>query len=152
MEIKGGVAAGRGVRMGTVGEGPGNGERRMASDDFTYLTEGGKLVIVGRGIFAIPEIVALLRQDKAISDRSDLGKGWLIGIQDWWKNKWLSMRCSLIGVMVGVIPGLGGSVVAWIACGHTVQSSKDKPKFGDGAVRGVVYYTSDAAEGGVAGG
>ena len=104
--LKGVVAAGLGLLIGTVGEGPFNGELRMSSYDFPYLTDGLKLVIVGLGIFAIPEIVALLRQDKAISDRSDLGKGWLIGIQDWWKNKWLSMRCSLIGVMVGVIPGL----------------------------------------------
>ena len=109
--LKGVVAAGLGLLIGTVGEGPFNGELRMSSYDFPYLTDGLKLVIVGLGIFAIPEIVALLRQDKAISDRSDLGKGWLIGVQDWWKNKWLSMRCSLIGVMVGVIPGLGGSVV-----------------------------------------
>ena len=136
--LKGVVAAGLGLLIGTVGEGPFNGELRMSSYDFPYLTDGLKLVIVGLGIFAIPEIVALLRQDKAISDRSDLGKGWLIGIQDWWKNKWLSMRCSLIGVMVGVIPGLGGSVVDWIAYGHTVQSSKEKPKFGDGDVRGVI--------------
>ncbi len=148
--LKGVVAAGLGLLIGTVGEGPFNGELRMSSYDFPYLTDGLKLVIVGLGIFAIPEIVALLRQDKAISDRSDLGKGWLIGIQDWWKNKWLSMRCSLIGVMVGVIPGLGGSVVDWIAYGHTVQSSKEKPKFGDGDVRGVIgpESSNNAKEGG----
>ena len=34
----------------------------MSSYDFPYLTDGLKLVIVGLGIFAIPEIVALLRQ------------------------------------------------------------------------------------------
>ena len=148
--LKGVVAAGLGLLIGTVGEGPFNGELRMSSYDFPYLTDGLKLVIVGLGIFAIPEIVALLRQDKAISDRSDLGKGWLIGVQDWWKNKWLSMRCSLIGVMVGVIPGLGGSVVDWIAYGHTVQSSKEKPKFGDGDVRGVIgpESSNNAKEGG----
>ena len=60
------------------------------------------------------------------------------------------MRCSLIGVMVGVIPGLGGSVVDWIAYGHTVQSSKEKPKFGDGDVRGVIgpESSNNAKEGG----
>ena len=76
---------------------------------YQYLGDGLKLVIVGLGIFAIPEIVALLRQDKAISDRAQLGGGWLSGVKDWWANLWLSTRCSLIGVIVGVIPGLGGS-------------------------------------------
>ena len=148
--VKGVVAAGLGLLIGTIGEGPFNGELRMSSYDYPYLTDGLKLVIVGLGIFAIPEIIALLRQDKAISDRQPLGGGWILGIKDWWRYKWLSMRCSLIGVIVGVIPGLGGSVVDWIAYGHTIQSSKDKSKFGKGDVRGVIgpESSNNAKEGG----
>ena len=127
--IKGIVAAGLGLLIGTIGEGPFNGELRMSSYDYPYLTDGLKLVIVGLGIFAVPEIIALLRQDKAISDRQELGGGWILGVKDWWKNKWLSARCSIIGVIVGVIPGLGGSVVDWIAYGHTIQTSRAKSKF-----------------------
>ena len=47
------------------------------------------------------------------------------------------MRCSLIGVMVGVIPGLGGSVVDWIAYGHTFNVVKKNQNL-DGDVRGVI--------------
>ena len=148
--LKGMMAAGVGMLVATIGEGPFNGELRMASYDFPYLADGLKLVIVGLGIFAVPEIVALLRKDRAISDRAALGSGWADGVRDWWANKWLSMRCSLIGVTVGVIPGLGGSVVDWIAYGHTVQTSKDKSKFGAGDVRGVVgpESSNNAKEGG----
>ncbi|MEO0356749.1 MAG: tripartite tricarboxylate transporter permease [Pseudomonadota bacterium] len=148
--IKGVVAAGLGLLVGTIGEGPFNGELRMSSYDFPYLTDGLKLVIVGLGIFAIPEIVALLRKDKAISDRQVLGGGWLLGIKDWWANKWLSARCSIIGVIVGVIPGLGGSVVDWIAYGHTIQTAKNKENFGKGDVRGVIgpESSNNAKEGG----
>ena len=148
--IKGIVAAGLGMLIGTIGEGPFNGELRMSSYDFPYLTDGLKLVIVGLGIFAVPEIVALLRKDRAISDTPALGGGWIEGIKDWWANKWLSMRCSIIGVVVGVIPGLGGSVVDWIAYGHAVQSTPDKSKFGKGEIRGVVAPESsnNAKEGG----
>ncbi|MEM9843340.1 MAG: tripartite tricarboxylate transporter permease [Pseudomonadota bacterium] len=148
--LKGIVAAGLGMMIGTIGEGDSAGELRMATYDFPYLVDGLKLVIVGLGIFAIPEIVALLRQDRAIADRKPLGGGWLIGVKDWWANKWLSMRCSIIGVIVGVIPGLGGSVVDWIAYGHTVQSTKDKSNFGSGEVRGVIgpESSNNAKEGG----
>ena len=148
--IKGVVAAGVGMLVGTIGEGPFNGELRMASYDYPYLTDGLKLVIVGLGIFAVPEIIALLRQDKAISERSSLGSGWMDGVKDWWANKWLSMRCSIIGVVVGVIPGLGGSVVDWIAYGHTVQTAKEKDQFGNGDVRGVIgpESSNNAKEGG----
>lgn len=148
--LKGVVAAGLGLLLGTVGEGPFNGELRMSSYDLPYLSDGLKLVIVGLGIFALPEVVALLRRDKAISEQSSLGSGWTEGVADWWNNKWLSVRCSIIGVVVGVIPGLGGSVVDWIAYGHTVQSAKDKSHFGSGDVRGVIgpESSNNAKEGG----
>ena len=148
--IKGIVAAGLGMLIGTIGEGDSAGALRMASYDFPYLTDGLKLVIVGLGIFAIPEIVALLRQDRAISTKPSLGGGWLLGVKDWFANIWLSVRCSIIGVVVGVIPGLGGSVVDWIAYGHAVQSSKDKSTFGKGNIRGVIgpESSNNAKEGG----
>jgi TctA family transporter len=148
--IKGIVAACLGLLVGTIGEGASAGALRMSTYDMPYLTDGLKLVIVGLGIFAIPEIIALLRQDKAISDRAQLGGGWLEGVKDWWTNIWLSVRCSLIGVTVGVIPGLGGSVVDWIAYGHTVQTAKDKTQFGSGDVRGVIgpESSNNAKEGG----
>lgn len=148
--IKGIVAAGLGLLIGTIGQGSSAGALRMSTFDTPYLMDGLKLVIVGLGIFAIPEIVALLRQDKAISDRSQLGGGWIEGIKDWWANIWLSVRCSLIGVTVGVIPGLGGSVVDWIAYGHTIQTTKDRSGFGSGDVRGVIgpESSNNAKEGG----
>ncbi|MEM7667842.1 MAG: tripartite tricarboxylate transporter permease, partial [Pseudomonadota bacterium] len=134
--LKGLAAAGLGMMIGTIGEGDSAGALRMASYDAPYLVDGLKLVIVGLGIFAIPEIVSLLRQDRSISKTSELGAGWLTGVRDWFANIWLSVRCSLIGVVVGVIPGLGGSVVDWIAYGHAVQSSRVRDNFGKGDVRG----------------
>ncbi len=148
--LKGIAAAGLGMMIGTIGEGDSAGELRMATYDMPYLVDGLKLVIVGLGIFAIPEIVALLRQDRAIADRKPLGGGWMTGVRDWFKNIWLSVRCSIIGVVVGVIPGLGGSVVDWIAYGHSVQTTKDKSKFGSGEIRGVIgpESSNNAKEGG----
>ena len=148
--IKGVVAAGLGLMVGTIGESDAGGSLRMATYDIPYLTDGLSIVVVGLGIFAIPEIVALLRQDRAISKTGELGKGWIDGLIDWWKNIWLSVRCSVVGVLVGVIPGLGGSVVDWIAYGFTVQSSKDKSNFGKGDIRGVIgpESSNNAKEGG----
>ena len=148
--LKGVVAAGLGLMVGTIGEAGAGGSLRMSTYDIPYLIDGFSLVIVGLGIFAIPEIVALLRQDRAISKTGGLGLGWLDGIRDWWRNLWLSIRCSAVGVLVGVIPGLGGSVVDWIAYGFTVQSAKDKSQFGKGDIRGVIgpESSNNAKEGG----
>jgi TctA family transporter len=147
--LKGLVTAGLGMAVGAIGEAPAQGSPRM-DFGFWYLQDGLQLVIVGLGIFAIPEIISLLRQDRAISKDAKLGAGWLDGIADWWANIWLSIRCAVIGVIVGVIPGLGGSVVDWIAYGHTVQSAKNKDGFGSGDIRGVIgpESSNNAKEGG----
>ncbi len=148
--LKGLAAAGLGMLIGTIGEADAGGSLRMATYDIPYLVDGLGLVIVGLGIFAVPEIVSLLRQDRSISDDASLGAGWGQGVRDWVANKWLSVRCSIIGVMVGVIPGLGGSVVDWIAYGHAVQTTRDKSNFGKGEIRGVIgpESSNNAKEGG----
>lgn len=83
LAIKGLVASGLGLLVGTLRERPSNGELRMSSYNFPYLTNELKLVIVGFGIFAVPEIVDLLRTDKSISERSTLRSDWLDGVKDW---------------------------------------------------------------------
>lgn len=147
--LKGVIAACLGLAFGAIGEAPALGSPRMDFGNW-YLQDGFQLVIVGLGIFAIPEIISLMRHDRSISKSGGLGKGWSDGVRDWWRNIWLSLRCSSIGVIIGVIPGLGGSVVDWIAYGHTVQSSKDKSQFGKGDIRGVIgpESSNNAKEGG----
>lgn len=148
--LKGVAAAGLGLLVGTIGEAAAGGSMRMATYDVPYLIDGVQLVIVGLGIFAIPEIIDLLRRERAIAGDAALGAGWTRGVRDWAANKWLSLRCALIGVTVGVVPGLGGSVVDWIAYGHTVQSSKERSGFGSGDIRGVIgpESSNNAKEGG----
>ncbi len=147
--LKGLISCGVGLLLGGVGGAPATGEYRM-DFNLSYLTDGIPLVVVGLGIFALPEIVDLLRQNRSIAGSETLGKGWFDGIKDTIKNKWLVIRCAGVGSMIGALPGLGGSVVDWIAYGHVVQTSKDKSQFGKGDVRGVIAPESanNAKEGG----
>jgi TctA family transporter len=148
--LKGIVACGLGLLVGTIGSAPAGGSLRMSTYDMPYLVDGFQLVIVGLGIYAIPEVVSLLRQDRPISTSGRLGSGWADGLRDWWRNRWLSTRCAGIGVVVGLIPGLGGAVVDWIAYGYAVQTAKDRDNFGQGDIRGVIAPESsnNAKEGG----
>ena len=147
--VKGISACGIGLLVGSIGGAPATGEYRMTFDN-SYLMDGIPLVVVGLGIFALPEIIDLLRQNRAIAEASKLGSGWLDGLKDLVRNKWLAIRCSVIGCLVGALPGLGGSVVDWISYGHAVQTAKDKSEFGTGDVRGVIAPESsnNAKEGG----
>lgn len=146
---KGVAACAVGLAFGAVGAAPATGEYRMDFDTL-YLSTGLQLTIVGLGLFAIPEIIDLLRSGGTIAEGGKLGKGWATGIRDTLRNFGLTLRCSGIGALLGCIPGMGGSVIDWIAYGHVVQSSKDKSQFGRGDVRGVIAPESanNAKDGG----
>ncbi|MFN3687210.1 tripartite tricarboxylate transporter permease [Salinarimonas sp.] len=146
---KGVAAAALGLVLGAVGAAPATGEYRMEFGTL-YLMDGVPLVIVALGLFAVPEIVDLLRGGPTIARTNRLGSGWYKGILDTWRHKWLALRCSGLGAVIGAIPGLGGSVVDWIAYGHVVQTSKDRSQFGKGDIRGVIAPESanNAKEGG----
>ena len=146
---KGVAAAALGLAFGSIGAAPATGEYRMEFGTL-YLMDGIPLVIVALGVFALPEIVDLLRGGSAISEAAKLGRGWIEGVRDTFRHLWLSLRCSGLGAIIGAIPGLGGSVVDWIAYGHVVQTSRDKSQFGKGDIRGVIAPESanNAKEGG----
>jgi len=135
--LKGLISCGIGLIFGSIGAAPATAEERLTFDTL-YLSDGLPLVIVGLAMFAIPEIVEVLRKHKAISSIPELGAGTLKGFAETLRHKWLVVRCSALGVFIGALPGLGGSVTNWMAYGHTVQSSKDRSQFGKGDIRGVI--------------
>jgi TctA family transporter len=147
--IRGVVACGLGIMVGAIGGAPATGESRFDLE-LEYLQDGIPLVIIGLGLFAIPELCDLMRRNKPIANSSKLGAGWLQGMKDTFKNWFLVLRCSSLGTIIGAIPGLGGGVVDWIAYGHVVQSSKDPSQFGKGDIRGVIAPESanNALQGG----
>jgi putative tricarboxylic transport membrane protein len=135
--VKGIIACGLGLLVGAVGAAPATSEYRMIMGNF-YLADGVPLVAVALGVFALPEIIDLLRRNAAISSTMSIGRGWWQGAVDCWIHKGVVVRTSAIGCLIGALPGIGGSVVDWIAYGHTVQTAKDKSQFGKGDIRGVI--------------
>jgi len=135
--LKGLVMCGMGLLFGSMGAAPATAEERLTFDTI-YLGDGVPLVIVGLAMFAIPEMVDVLRKRTTISSVPELGSGTLRGFRETLSHKWLLVRCSSLGVIIGALPGLGGSVTNWVAYGHAVQSSKDRSLFGKGDIRGVI--------------
>ncbi|OGA40078.1 MAG: tricarboxylate transporter, partial [Betaproteobacteria bacterium RIFCSPLOWO2_12_FULL_62_13] len=138
-----------GLLLGTIGTAPATGEFRLAFDSI-YLSDGIPIVIVGLGMFAMPEIIDLLRRSTRISETAELGHGWLTGFKDVLIHRWIVLRCSVLGCIIGALPGLGGSVVDWIAYGHVIQTTKNRETYGTGDIRGVLGPESanNAKEGG----
>ncbi|MDC1079837.1 tripartite tricarboxylate transporter permease [Candidatus Pelagibacter sp.] len=157
--FKGLAAACLGMIVGCIGISPASSEYRL---DFStmlevqnpmvmYLGGGIHLMVVAISIFAFPEIVELLRSNKAVSEKAELEKsGWLKGLKDFLKNKFLVLRCSFIGSFIGLIPGIGGSCIDWISYSHAKTTVKDNENFGNGDIRGVIgpESSSNSKEGG----
>ncbi len=135
--VKGLASCTLGLLIGTIGSSQATAEYRFTFDTI-YLSDGVPLVIVALGAFALPEIVDVMRQEGSIAQKALVGRGWIAGIRDVVRNFGLVVRCSILGALTGILPGLGGGVVGWISYAHTVQSSRDRSQFGKGDVRGVI--------------
>jgi TctA family transporter len=146
---KGVAAAGLGLIIGSIGDAPATGEFRMTLG-IDYLYDGVPLVVVAMGMFAVPEIIDLLKRGRAIAETYAVGGGWGKGFRDVLRNPGLVLRCSGLGCVIGALPGLGGSVVDWIAYSHVLQTTRDRSNFGKGEIRGVIAPESanNACQGG----
>ena len=141
--LRGFLAGLLGLLIALVGQDPQAGVQRFTFSQL-YLWGGLDLVPVLVGLFAVAEIVDLAVRGSSIAGelpKGSLATGAWEGVKDTFRHFWLTIRCSLIGTFIGIIPGLGGGVAQWIAYGHAVQAardSKEREGFGKGDVRGVL--------------
>jgi len=104
-----------------------------------YLWDGVPLVPVTIGLFAIPEIVDLAIKGGSISQLGATKIGGVMqGVKDTFIHWKLVIRCSAIGSLIGMMPGMGSGVGQFLAYAHAVQSSKNRERFGKGAIEGVI--------------
>jgi TctA family transporter len=141
--LRGFIGGGLGLLLAMIGQDPQAGVARYTFDTL-YLWQGLELVPVLVGLFAIPEIIDLAVRGTSIAGSlpgGKLSKGAWEGVKDTFRHFGLTMRCSLIGTFIGIMPGLGGSVAQWLAYGHAAQSARtpeERRGFGNGDVRGVL--------------
>jgi TctA family transporter len=133
---------------------PQTGITRFAGD-MLFLWDGLSLVTAVLALFAVPEMIALGIRGGSISavskETAKFSYAQIFeGVMEVPRHWWLALRTSIIGAVIGMIPGLGGSAAAWMCYGHAVQSSKHPERFGKGAVEGVIApeTASNAKEGG----
>ena len=138
-----GVAVGMlGILVSLVGLDPHTGSQRFTFDEL-FLWEGVNVIAAVLGIFAIPEMISLGVKGGSIAGASGKMARYdfrqvIDGILDVFRHPWLTLRTSIIGSVIGAIPGLGGDAASWICYGHAVQSSRNPENFGKGDVRGVI--------------
>jgi putative tricarboxylic transport membrane protein len=125
----------------------------MGSD---YLWDGVPLVPFVVGLFAVSELLTYTARGGATvtHDSSETKINWhgqiLTGIKDVFSRPWQVIRASAIGAGIGIIPGLGGSVAAFLSYFVGMQRTKSPETYGKGNVEGILAAetANDAKEGG----
>lgn len=147
--VRGLISATVGMSIALVGTDARTGIERFTFGT-SYLWDGVSLIIIAMGMFAVPEMVDIFRRKTSIAEMEPLKGGQWQGVKDVFIHWWLVVRSSIVGVWVGILPGLGSSVADWFAYAHAMQTEKNTENFGKGDIRGVIAPESanNAKEGG----
>jgi TctA family transporter len=149
--LKGLIATALGIMIAFVGMDPITGTPRFWFD-IIYLLDGISFPVAMIGLFAVAEMMKLYVKGDTMVDRvaGNEQSSVLDGVKDTFRHWWLVVRSSLLGLWIGVLPGVGASVGGIAAYAQAVQTSKTPERFGKGAVEGVIApdATLGANEGG----
>jgi putative tricarboxylic transport membrane protein len=146
--IKGLLMAAFGIFLGTTGIDPVSGAER-----FTFgipeLMDGIGFLPVAIGLFAIAEVMVTAEMEM-MRPVIEKVKGLLPSLRDWMDCKFAIVRGTVIGFLIGCMPGGGATLASVVSYLVEKKVSKHPEKFGKGAIEGVAAPESanNAASGG----
>jgi len=137
--LRGLIAGGVGLMLSFIGFDQVTGTVRYTFG-IQYLWDGVHLVPALIGLFAGAEMIKLWMKGGSISGGAGHTKITKIsaGLFETFRHWPTVLRGSLIGTVVGAIPGVGGVVASFLSYSLTVQVSKDPESFGKGNIQGVI--------------
>lgn len=117
-----------------------------------YLYDGINIIVALLGIFALAELIKLSTENQTIADPEsessfrDTIRGVKLTVENWP----IVVRSSIIGTIIGLIPGAGGTIATFIAYLQGKIMSDNPDSFGTGNIQGVIASESanDAKDGG----
>jgi len=125
-----------GVILGSVGLDLISGFPRFTFG-INELTDGIGIVPLVMGLFGVSEILENLEGDlKREVFKTRLRNLWP-SFKDWMDSKWAIVRGSVIGFVLGILPGGGAVISTFVAYAVEKKISKNPEKFGKGAIEGV---------------
>lgn len=136
--IKGITMVVGGVLLGLVGTDVNSGVSRF-DFGFPELQDGVGIVALAMGLFGITEIIASINHVKAADSKMDVSMKSMLPTRDEVKRSWGGMaRGSGIGAWLGVLPGVGPTVAAYMAYAVEKRVSKTPERFGKGTIEGIM--------------
>jgi len=136
------VAVLLGLLLNTIGLDPILGTRRFTFG-VIYLFDGFSFIPVMIGLFALSEVFMKIESFRAGAEQhSDVVISKWPRFQDYWKLKFNIIRTSLVGTLIGIFPGAGGTIASFISYDMEKRLSKHPEMFGKGSLEGVAAAES----------
>ena len=145
--IKGIAAAALGLLFATVGLDPQDSTPRFIFGYFE-LYEGLPLVSVALGMLAVAEIfrrLAMIRGNSSATvsiSKTQARKDRRVSWAEYWSCRYTILRGSVVGTILGAIPGLDSSAAAFMNYATIKQTAKDPESFGKGNLHGIAATES----------
>jgi putative tricarboxylic transport membrane protein len=112
-----------------------------AHERFTFgenaLSGGIALIPALVGAFGFAEILCVMSQPRLAPIKSSLDSVWpkLADLLRYWRT---ILRSGLIGVFIGILPGVGEDMAAWSSYAAAKRASREREQFGSGSVEGLI--------------
>ncbi len=134
--LKGYIAGFLGLLVAMIGQ---EGIHAYARFSFGVadLTGGIGLIPALVGAFGFAEILTVMKNRRAELTASRVDRV-LPRTADLWRYKRTVGRSGLVGTFVGVIPGVGEDIGAWVSYAAARRASKEKDQFGKGSMEGLM--------------
>jgi putative tricarboxylic transport membrane protein len=134
--LKGILTGTAGLALATVGVDPQMGDTRFTFGQI-WLLDGVEFLVLAVALFGVGEVLAT-------ASRGELPQPITTAIRNVWPTRADWVRCrvpilrgSLIGYLIGVLPGAGATIASFVAYAVERRLSKDPSRFGKGAIEAV---------------
>ena len=138
-----------GLLLGIVGLDPMGGVNRFTLDQLE-LMDGINFIVVVMGLFGIGEVLVSAEERMKISILKTKLSGLIPTLKDTKEAMGATIRGTVIGFIIGVLPGTGATIASFLSYATEKMVSKHPEKFGKGAIEGVAgpEAANNAAVGG----
>ena len=134
--IKGLLVACIGLGISTIGIDPISGAPRFAFGHME-LFEGVPFLTTLIGLFALSEVFAIAERKLGKRKIEERLLHVFLPLRRWRELLPTMFSGSVIGTVLGIVPGVGGNIACWIAYDRAKKRSKTPEEFGKGATKGI---------------
>ncbi len=114
------------------------------------LNAGLNLMSVLIGYFAVSEVLMMASQMVKTRKTVNVEDKTFYGLKEYKGHWWCAIKSSVIGVVIGIIPGAGAAIASFVSYDAAKKSSKNSKDFGSGCIEGII--ASEAANNATTGG